>query len=233
MSEQQGVQNGQTNDNTVSKADIQKMSADNATLKSTLESLQAQLTDPDYVSYVEGKRNSQNNQNQQTQAPNMQNADLSKLTVAQFQQFLAHQQQEFAKVAINPQLQAMNQTITNLAVKLELQDAESTYDDFNDYRTAIYNILSTSGNELTIDQAYHIARSNRPPVEGEGTTTVEAVKPIQLSNQPYQTRSSSEKPGTTIPVDGDGARKFATKEAAALDAWSQVSAKFGISGDTI
>lgn len=231
----QGVQTGQSNDTTVSKADINKLTADNATLKQSLETLQAQVTDPDYIAYVEGKRSGHNNQQvqQQPQQVNMQHVDLSKMTVGQFQHFLAQQQQEFAKVAINPQLQAMNQTLTNLSAKLELKDAESSYEDFNEYRNDIYNILSTSGNELTIDQAYHIARSNRPPVEGDGTTTVEAPKTITSMVTPYQTRSSSEKPGTTIPLDNDGAKKFGTKEAAALDAWSQVAARHGISGDTI
>ena len=230
--EHQGAQNGQNNDTTVSKADLDKLSADNASLKTTLDTLQQQLTDPDYVAYIESKRSNNQAQARPVTPQDMQNVDLSKLTVGQFQQYLAYHQQEFAKTVLAPQLNAMNQTLTNLQAKLELADAERAYDDFNDYRQEVYNILSTAGNELTIDQAYKIAKGNNPTPASEGEK-VETPKPMTLTNTTYRTQSNSEKPGNMTPVDGDGVKKFATKESAALDAWSQVAAKHGISGDTI
>lgn len=209
-----GVQDAPTpNNDLVPKADFDRVrvQADEAT--KGLESLKAQLLDPNYLEYLEHK-----NAGGQKPAAPTRPANLNSMSIDDLQKLIADSSMNAVRAALNPVYTRLNE----VQAKLELEDVRTKYADFDKHSDAVTGILQTSPNELTIEQAYIIAKANAP-----------AEAPKEAPKTPAKAPVASEKPGTTVPLSNDTVTSFKNPAQAGMAAWSEVAAKHGISGDTI
>lgn len=216
-----GVQSGQqTNETTVSKSEFDKAQATNAELSKNLESLKNQLLDTDYLNYLADTKAKKN-----TPAPNNANipnvnSNIGSMTLAQLQNVVAQQIGQALETTMKPVYGRINE----LGAKQEVEDVRARYDDFDEFRPQIVSILeSTPNTELSIEQAYKIAKGDAAGKALETAAIEEEKKP----------NAGNEKPGGTVPLAGESAQRHKDPNAAGTAAWNEVRQKYGLSGDTI
>lgn len=198
---------------TVPKAEFEQVKSKAEEATRTMETLKNQLLDPEYLSYLESKRAPR------AAAPSapMQTVNMANMTLEQLQTMIRDGVANTVQEALKP----FNTRLSDVMVKQELADAMKKFPDFDEYRGKITEVFQTSQNELTIEQAYHLAKS-QSSMEAPKTETPKAKAP-----------ASNEKPSASVPVDGETMKAFKTPEAAGNAAWNEVASKYGLSGDSI
>jgi predicted Zn-ribbon and HTH transcriptional regulator len=184
----------------VPKEDAEKAlkDKDNAVLsmRKELDEAKMSLLDPDYISFLENKRNA--------------TGALNKVTkdIANVEGQIDH--------ASKAELTELRQALTNLSARqqdimavLELQAVEKKHKDFDEYRDQVVHILETSQTPLTIEQAYKLAK-----MESKEEKTDEEKEAAA--------KSSAEKPSSTVAAGAVQAKSFKTKADALDDAWNSV-----------
>lgn len=163
-----------------------------ADLKKQVEDTKAQLLDSNYLEYLDQKK-----------APKGQKTEGSE------------EVKELKK-----QLAEMRAAMAEVAASQELEQVMKAHPDFNDVRKDVQKILEESKTDITIEQAYFIAKAQKPPAKEEG-------KPKE------KLEFTTEKPSGVYPVEGDSEKKFKNENEAAQAAANEVLAKYGISGGVI
>ena len=120
---------------------------------------------------------------------------------------------------LRKQLADTRAALAEVAAAQELETVIKAHPDFNDVRKDVQKILEESKTELTIEQAYLIAKAQKPPAEKKP----EEKKP----------EFGNEKPSGVYPVEGDSSKKFKNENDAAQAAANEVLAKYGINGGVI
>lgn len=158
-------------------------------LKRQVEETKSQLLDSNYLEYLDAKKNPKKVEG------NDEVKDLRK------------------------QLAEMRAAMSEVAAAQELDQVMKAHPDFNDVRKDVQKILEESKTELTIEQAYFIAKGVKPAPEQK--------------KEEKKTDFGNEKPSGIYPVDGDSEKKFKNENDAAQAAANEVLAKYGISGGVI
>lgn len=212
---------GTTQENTVSKTDFDKVSSQNAELSKSLESLKGQLLDTDYLSYLENKKAGKVVP-PQTGAQNNTNVSVANLTLGQLQQVIAAQMGQ----TLNDFGKPIYERLNAIGAQQEVEHIRSKYADFDDFRDQTVAILeSTPNTELNIEQAYLIAKAsaaNNAPSEE-----------VASEGKASESTKGNEKPGGTVPLPGESAKRFKDPQDAGSQAWAEVRSKYGLTGDTI
>ena len=203
----------QPNPETVSKQEFDRLAAQAAEKDRSLESLKNQLLDPEYISFLESK----NQAKARTTMPNAA-VNLSGLNLDQLRQLIREEGEAVVKQAIAP----IAGRLTEVSATLEANAVRAKYADFNDYAADVVAILEKS--DVTIEQAYEIAKGKKV-VNADTSAKKEDAKPKEPTK--------SEKPGNTVPLEGDTITKFKNETEAGMAAWAAIAKKHGISGDTI
>lgn len=200
--------------NYVPKEQFVQAQQQNAEASKNLEALKNQLLDKDYLEFLESKRAPAKG----APAATLQSVDLKNLDMQGLVKLIQEHTLETVTKAVGPQLQKITGAITDVQAVIELDQARQKYEDFDKYSKEISSILEHSQNELTIAQAYLMAKAQAPAENKEEKKT-----PPKFS----------ERPGSTVPLDGDTIKTFKNSTEAATSAWNTVAAKHGLSGDTI
>jgi hypothetical protein len=194
----------------VAKTDLDKVSTELATsrkelskVEKELQNAKLELLSPEYVAYLEGKNEGAKTKPKATDS-GVNLEDLSrKELVDLLGKELAGALDDFRKQHIDP----VRTSVQDLIAREEVRICEKRYDDFNDFRKDMIEIVKKN-DSIGIDEAYKIAKANRK-LEKDKAEKEAAIK------------ASSEKPGgpagsTTTKTD------FKDKKAAGEDAWSKV-----------
>jgi len=203
----------QLNPETVSKQEFDRLAASAAEKDRSLETLKSQLLDPEYISYLESK-----NQAKARPTTINSNVNLSNMSLDQLRQLIREEGESVVKQAIAP----IAGSLTEVRATLEANAVRAKYPDFNTYADKVVSILENS--DVTIEQAYLMARGGKV-IEADTSTKKEVETP--------KAPTRSEKPGTTVPLEGDTITKFKNETEAGMAAWNAIAKKHGISGDTI
>lgn len=224
MSELPGAaQNGQNNEPTVSKIELDKVTAQNAVLSKDLESLKGQLLDQDYLQYLESKKAGRAPAARSVNAPDA-NSSISNLTLAQLQQVVASQIGQALETTMKPIYGRINE----LGAKQEVEDVKARYADFDQFKDQVVSILEgTPNTELTIEQAYKIAKGDA------AQKSLDDAAAKAAKGEGKEAKGGNEKPGGTVPLEGESAQRHKDPKAAGTAAWNEVRGKYGLSGDTI
>lgn len=209
---------GQTNELTVPKSELDKIQASNTELSRNLETLKNQLLDTEYLQYLEAKKGRTTSSNaNSTNTPNV-NSNIGSLTLAQLQQVVAQQIGQAMETTMKPVYGRINE----MSAKLEVEDVRARYQDFDEFKDQVVQILeSTPNTELSIEQAYKIAKADKM-----ATPAAEPEKEVKAP-------TGNEKPGGTVPLAGESAQRHKDSNAAGQAAWNEVRGKYGLHGDTI
>lgn len=208
--------------NYVPKSDFERLQTQAADATKGLETLKNQLLDKDYLDFLEAKRSGNNRPSGlQAGTPNLENVDLKNLDMKGLVQLIQQHSLAVVTQAVGPQLQKLTGAITDVQAVLELDQARQKYEDFDDFSKDVTAILEHANNDLTIEQAYLMARAQKPPAAPD------AGKP------PAKAPGQSERPGSVVPLEGETVKTFKSPEAASQAALSEVMARHGLSGDSI
>jgi len=205
MSEQPTVE-------TVPKAEFEQLKSKAEETTRTMEDLRNKLLDPEYISYLETKNKPK------PALPGTTPVNLQSMTLEQLQGLIA----TGVATSVQDALKPINQRLGQVQIRQELDDVKARHTDFDDHKDKIVEILNGSDNELTIEQAYLLAKAQ----VGEAT-------PKPKETPPAKPAQGNEKPSSRVPVEGDTIKTFKDPHAAAQAAWAEVSAKHGLSGDKI
>lgn len=223
MSDAPAGQNNQPE--TISKSEFDKVQAQNAELAKNLEGLKSQLLDTEYLSYLESKKNRQTPSAPGAgQGQNNGNIPLSQMTIGQLQQLIAAQLNQTLEATMKPVYGRINE----LGARQELEDVRGKYADFGEFQDKVVAILEgTPNTELSIEQAYLIAKASAINTQADDDT--------DKGEQDKQTVHvhGNEKPGGTVPLDGESAQRHKDPQSAASAAWEEVRKRHGLTGDTI
>lgn len=122
-------------------------------------------------------------QQQQPQQPQLTEEDLNRLTNTQLLQLMNNQ--------VSSQVSQVMQAVVALSVKEEIKEARGAYEDFDSLKGDIHRI-ATAQPHLSIDQAYHLAKANKPAGK---STTPPATKETKAPENKNVIPPSSEKGG--------------------------------------
>lgn len=201
---------------TVSKQDFVRVQQQAEEAGRNLEVLRQQLADPEYLEYRQAKANSRANPAAPATPVNLQN-----MTLEQLQQLIV----QGAAGAVQQVVKPIAERLEQAEAELELDRVQRKYEDFDEFRDNVSQILKTSTNELTIEQAYLMAKATKPAADPAAPAATAPAAPAAPRG--------NERPSASVPLDGDSAKTFKTPEAAGQAAWQEVAARRGLSGDTI
>lgn len=125
---------------------------------------------------------------------------------------------------LRTQLAELRAAQAEIAAAQELDHVIKSHADFEDYRKDVQKILETSKNDLTIEQAYLMAKGQKEPGKESEEDKEKNKKKESFSN---------EKPGGIYPPSKDSEKKFKSELDAGIDAANTVLAKYNISGGVI
>ena len=201
-------------------------------LQSDLESVKTQLLDPDYLEYLESKKNSAI---KKTSASAEVKDALSALTSDEIERLPKARLLELAEKRISEKLTGdlrnefsktlagLQTTVQNLVYERELAETKLKYSDFTNYEKEIRDILTRPGASYTYEDAYLLAKAQK------GESTKEAPKtPIKTEK-----RSGSEKPSATALATDFEQKDYKDEKEAGNAALASIRAKYGLEGDTI
>lgn len=190
-------------------------------LKKSLEDMRLQLLDPSYLDYLEDRKKGKS-----APAP----VDTGDLTEAEINSLRPHQLLKLAEKrasaavlnqlqgTIDKQFKAVNSQMSNIAAYLELMEVKEQYPDFDQYKDDVKTILDKSQTELTISQAYLMAKGEKAPSK--------AV--------PENPPKGGERPGGRLPlISEEGPEKFKNEAEAIAATEKQFREKYGIKGETL
>ena len=193
MSEPENKNNDKPNEELIPKAELEKVKSElaqqTATLQKQVEEAKLQLLSPEYLEYLEGKIKGKKEDKNDDDAVKALRAELAQL----------RQQQE------------------TQAAFLELEQVKQEHKDFEALRPNIQKILETARRDMTIEEAYWIAKGKQEPPKPE-------EKKLGAGN---------EKPGGIHPPSNATQKTFKNETEAAYAAANEVLTKYGISGDQI
>lgn len=194
----------------VPKGDYEKAQATSKTetekLKSELEQAKMSLLDPEYISYLEAKK-AKIEQGGKFEAPA---GELEKMSPKELLQTAITKAVELVEAKTDSRFRRLEQSMSDTLGFLELQVVEKKHPDFGDYRDEVVKLLGDPKSQLTIEQAYLIAKAAKPAKEGTSEKSEATKKP------------SGEKPTGSRPAESFQAKDFNNKSDAALDAWDQI-----------
>lgn len=121
--------------------------------------------------------------------------------------------------ALRAELAAVRAQQADLAAHIELDMVRKAHPDFEEFRTEVQKVLEESKTNITIEQAYRIAKGSQEPKKQDDK------KPVLPQG--------NEKPSGVYPPPETTEKKFKTAHAAAMDAAASVLSKYNLSGDTI
>lgn len=208
------------------KSELEKLQGD-------LDRVKGQLLDPEYLEYLESKKNGAV---RKTNASTEVKDALSSLTADEIERLPKARLLEIAEKRIgealtekltkefNAALGGLQSTVQNLIFQRELADVREKHEDFDKYEKEIQAILSRPGSSYTYEDAYILAKAQR----GE-TSPSNNGKPAPKTEK----RSSGEKPSATAPATNFEQKDFKDKNEAAAAALATVRAKYGLEGDVI
>jgi len=198
---------------TVPKTEFERVQNEARESNQGLDALKSQLLSQDYLDYLESKKVPVT----KAATTDLSKVQVSQLSLAELTAYIDQRTQAVANEVNKPHLTR----ISNVEAKIELAEVKEKYADFKDLQPKVVDILQNSSNDLTIEQAYLLAKAQAPaPAEKKEQAATPAAKP-------------NERPGGTLPVAGDTLNKFKDSSSAGNAAWAAVAAKHGISGDTI
>lgn len=197
---------------TVPKTEFDQLQSKASEATRTMEALKDQLLAPEYLSYLESRKAPK----PAVTAPGAA-VSLANMTLEQLQSML----QQGIAATVQEALKPLTTRLNDVQVKQELAEVIERHDDFPKFREKVVEILQTSTNELTIEQAYLMAKAQAP------------VIPPAVNTPAVKAPSSNERPSANVPLDGESVNKYKNPDAAGTAAWSEVAAKHGLSGDTI
>jgi len=170
-------------------------------LEKELENAKMELLSPDYLNYIESKQS-------KGKKSDIDNPDeIEGMTNTQLINYLSEKLSEAFDSFTKDNIAPLKNSVADLVAREEVRMCEAKYKDFNEYRPDMIKLVNSNEN-LRIEEAYKIAKSNRK-IEKEREEAEREAK------------ATAEKPGgpagrTTVPKD------FKSKNDAANDAWEQV-----------
>lgn len=188
---------------TASKAEVDK-------LKSELDQAKMSLLDPELIAAMEDRK-AKLDKSKAAVLPEGE-IDVDKLTPKQLLNYALQKSVELVETRLDGRFRRSEQALSDVLAVLELKSVEEKYDDFGEYRTRIVELLEDPKSQLTIEQAYKLARSENP----------EASKGGEKSKESGGKKPSGEKPTGSAPATEFKPKEFKDKTAASLDAWDQV-----------
>lgn len=201
----------------VPKEELDKVLNSKKELESKLDEAKLSLLDPEYIQFLESKKGKQAGKAVTKAIDSITDDDIEHLSSKQLLELAVSRSMEAVSSVYDAKLQTQANTISDLLAYIELQETQKQHPDFNDYRDRIKEIIGTSQAPLTYEQAYMIAK-------GE--------KPVEVTDEQKKksAKTATEKPTNTVPAKEMQVKTFASKSAAAEDAWDQV---VGASKDSI
>jgi hypothetical protein len=209
------------------KSNLEKLQGD-------LERVKGQLLDPEYLEYLESKKNAEV---KKTTASTEVKDALGTLTADEIERLPKARLLEIAEKRIsekltgelrgefNKALSGLQTTVQNLIYERELAMTKANYPDFDKYEKEIRNLLSQPGSNLSYEQAYKLARYEK------GDATPDNGKPKPAGKM--EKRSSGEKPSSTAPASDFEQKDYKDEKEASNAALASVRAKYGLEGDTL
>lgn len=200
-------------------------------LQSDLERVKGQLLDPEYLEYLESKKDKAI---KKTDASSEVKDALSTLTTDEIERLPKSRLLELAERRITDKLTAsmrdeFRQTLSglqtqvqNLIYERELNETKVKYPDFVSYEKEIREILSRPGATYTYEDAYILAKAQK----GDSAP---AAKPAVKSEK----RSSGEKPSSTAPAADFEQKDYKDSTEASNAALSAIRAKYNLEGDSL
>lgn len=182
----------------VPKEQLDKVNTDKSSLARELEETKMLLLSPEYIEFKESKIRRGKDTKPAPAAGESSNAQIE---------------------ALQEELATTRRTVSNISAYIELWDVEKRFPDFDKYRDQVKQILETSKNELTYEQAYLMAKGDK-----------KSDTPADKSDKAAK---GSEKPGGFTPPPADTLKTYKTSTEATNAAVAEVAAKYGITGDTI
>lgn len=157
-------------------------------IKDELEQAKMSLLDPEYIDYLESKKAKPSTEDMVSKDPNLPSK-------AEFD-------------ALKKELHMTKSSVQDVLAVIELKNTEEKYSDFKDYKDDVKAILESSRAPLTFEQAYLIAKSQKPP------------KASDKPNDP-KPHTSYEKPSSSVPGDDLAKKDFKDANEAGSDAWDK------------
>jgi superfamily II DNA or RNA helicase len=156
-------------------------------VKEELEQAKMSLLDPEYIDYLESKKE------KPAERDAANEAGLPTKT-------------EFD--ALKKELGMTKAAVQDVLAVIELKNTEEKYADFKDYKDDVKAILESSRAPLTFEQAYLIAKSQKPK---------EPAKSADPKQAP-----AYEKPSGSVPGSDLDKKDFKDADEASSDAWDKV-----------
>lgn len=230
--EQAAAQNQPDTTKFVPKEDYEAQKSTLEKLQGDLERVKGQLLDPDYLEYLESKKNAAV---RKVDASSEVKEALGSLTADEIERLPKARLLEIAEKRIAENLtgkfreefgrtvNALQSTVQNLVYERELATTKANHPDFDKYDKEIRDILSRPGTSYTYEDAYFLAKAQK------GDLNPAPSKPAQK----FERRSSSEKPSSTAPASDFEQKDYKDGKEAGDAALASVRAKYGLDGDTL
>jgi predicted Zn-ribbon and HTH transcriptional regulator len=199
----------------VPKEDYERLSGSVKDLEAKLDEAKLSLLDPDYITFLEGKKGQQANVVAHKAINTLTAEDVEGLTSKQILDLAVERAKEAVISELLPRyeekLRKQDATMADVLAVLELQDVKERHQDFESFRDATRKILETSKTPLTIEQAYKQAK-------------YEAFERGELKSEPEKPPKAppTEKPTGTVPGDTLTTKTFKGKDDASEAAWNEV-----------
>jgi len=167
-------------------------------MQSKIDQANMSLLDPDYIAFKESK-------NKKPEANTYAGAvDVDNMTQKQLVDHILKAVDSRVE-PLTSDVKSNKRTVADVLAVIELENTQKKYSDFNDHRDTIKKIIETSEAPLTFEQAYFIAKGNKPADK----TPAEPAKP------------GSEKPTGSVPAESLKPKDFKDESSAADDAWDK------------
>lgn len=165
-------------------------------LEGELEKAKTSLLDPEYIEYLESKKDSKD---EDAGEKNAQDKDLplkGELTT------------------LRKELNMTKAKLYDVLAVMELESARKRYSDFDDYKEEIKETIESSEAPLTYDQAYHIAKSAKGPKNKDNADNASGDAKSKANKTP-----ETEKPSGSVPGDSLKQKDYKSAQEAANAAW--------------
>jgi hypothetical protein len=214
----------------VPKEDYEAQKSSLEKLQSDLERVKGQLLDPEYLEYLESKKDAAVRKSSAStevkdalgtltadeieRLPKARLLDLAEKRIAE--KLTGELREEFRKT-----VSGLQTTVQNLVFERELTETKVKHPDFDTYEKEIRDILSRPGSNYTYEDAYFLAKAQK----GDSAPPKPAAK--------TEKRSSSEKPSATAPATDFEQKDYKNAKEASEAALATVRAKYGLEGDIL
>ncbi len=208
---------------------VEAKDAEISKIRGEFETMRNQLINPDYIAYLNNKNKKPTDEKVTTAIGELTSEEIESLPKARLLKLAEERTGEKITKTLtaqfNSQIENLRGTVEELIIKEELREVQGKYADFNDYRVDVKKILESSTNELTIEQAYKIAKATRPPKEEE--------KAPEKKEKSAEQSKGSEKPTGSVPFNDLEKKEFKNEKEAGQAALEELRKKYPNLGDTL